>query len=382
MAPLSLALALAFFTAPPAPTAPFSHSLAFHSVGPGGGGWIEAVTCDPRNPDVVYVGCDVGGFYISFDGGHHFETRNTGLRDFFVEQIAVSPRDSRILLLATEGGIYRTTNQGLTWHWIRAGFPDVQRYAFPAPISAICFDFSHPDVAYAGIGPQRWDKSGQGLIYRLSSRSELHDAGLTWRPVSAGQLPADVIVRHLEVKPDDSRTILAATSRGLFRSDNSGRTWHASSDGLPHTWGEELAFAPSAPNIVYLTLRTTARDASWRSITGDLPPDAAQNPRGLLLDAADSRHLIFAAGGSVAKSAGIYETRDSGNRLGLWGGISTDGLVRWTPEQMKADVARTVEACKPGGGFILGASHSVTVRARADNYLAAIEALNQHGWRD
>jgi hypothetical protein len=73
--------------------------------------------------------------------------------------------------------------------------------------------------------------------------------------------------------------------------------------------------------------------------------------------------------------------RDYGDRLGLWGGISTDGLVRWTPEQMKADVARIVEACKPNGGFILGASHSVTVRARADNYLAAIDALNEHGWR-
>jgi uroporphyrinogen decarboxylase len=73
--------------------------------------------------------------------------------------------------------------------------------------------------------------------------------------------------------------------------------------------------------------------------------------------------------------------RDFGDRLGLWGGISTDGLVRWTPGQMKADVARIIEGCKPGGGFILGASHSVTVRARAENYLAAISALNEHGRR-
>ena len=45
MAQLSLALALAFLSplsAPSATTAPSAHSLAFHSVGPGGGGRMAA----------------------------------------------------------------------------------------------------------------------------------------------------------------------------------------------------------------------------------------------------------------------------------------------------------------------------------------------------
>lgn len=72
--------------------------------------------------------------------------------------------------------------------------------------------------------------------------------------------------------------------------------------------------------------------------------------------------------------------RDFQGRLCLWGGIDTDALVRSTPDRVYTEVAHIIQHCKPGGGFILGTSHSLMVGCRADNYLAAATALRDHGW--
>jgi photosystem II stability/assembly factor-like uncharacterized protein len=86
--------------------------IAWKNVGPGGGGWIQSLAFDPRDPETIYLGCDVGGFYISRDAGRTWTIQNTGLTDYFVEGIAVHPRDSRILLLGCEGGVFKSTDQG------------------------------------------------------------------------------------------------------------------------------------------------------------------------------------------------------------------------------------------------------------------------------
>jgi photosystem II stability/assembly factor-like uncharacterized protein len=334
--------------------APEGNTLTWRMVGPGGGGWIQAIAYDPQDPNRLYVGCDVGGFYVSFDGGRHFTIRNRGLRNYFVEAIAVSPRGSQVLLLGTEGGIFRSTDQGRTWQWMREGFPAVQRYGFSAPIGALCFDPQQPRVVYAGVGRPRFSEGGCGAIYRSD------DAGLTWREVARGQLPADAIVSDLEVKPDDSRVILAATSRGVFRSADGGRTWRLSSAGLPHLYVEELAFAPSAPHVVYLTLRTTARDAepwnggvyrsddgglTWQARNAGLPtqvgkrnesPYMTSNCKEIVVDPRDAD--VVYVGDRAWVSAGVYKSVDGGRHWTRatvhWGqGLNMDygWLRQWGP---------------------------------------------------
>jgi len=72
--------------------------------------------------------------------------------------------------------------------------------------------------------------------------------------------------------------------------------------------------------------------------------------------------------------------RDFGEKLSLWGGINIDTLVRGTPEQVRQEVQKVILSCKRGGGFLLGASHSLMAGTRAENYLAALEVLNEVGW--
>jgi hypothetical protein len=43
--------------------------MTWRNIGPGGGGRIESLACDPRDPQTIYLNCDAGGFYISHDAG-------------------------------------------------------------------------------------------------------------------------------------------------------------------------------------------------------------------------------------------------------------------------------------------------------------------------
>ncbi len=317
---------------PRAEDAPEGHDISWQLAAPGGGGWIQSLAFDPLQKDVLYAGCDVGGFFISTNAGRSFEIRNNGLHDYFIESIAVHPRDSRIIILGTESGIHRTTDGGRTWQWIRNGFPKTERYSFSAPIGAVCFDPQNPRIVYAGIGRPRWNKGGAGAIYRSD------DTGVNWRRIDHRQLPAAAIVSDIETQPGNSRTILVATSEGVFRSDDGGTNWAQSSDGLPHLYTEELSFAASEPKTVYVTLRCTAvgkepwnggvfrsDDAgqTWRAANGvGLPRQVGKNarilssnPKEIVVDPRDVNTVFV--GNRDWVSAGIYKTTDGGQHWQL-----------------------------------------------------------------
>lgn len=316
--------------APQAVAAPEGRDISWRLAGPSGGGWIQSLAFDPHDKNVLLAGCDVGGFFISTNAGRTFEIRNHGLHDYFLEAIAVHPQDSRIIILGTESGIHRTTDRGLTWEWIRNGFPATERYRFSAPIGAVCFDPLRSNVAWAGVGRPRSDKGGAGALYRSE------DTGLSWRRVDGGQLPADAIVSAIAVQPGQSRIVLCATSAGIFRSEDDGVTWELSCDGLPHRYTEELAFAPSAPQMVYVTLRCTAKNKdpwnggvfrsddagrTWRDVSGTgLPKQVGKgekdarhfssNPKEIAVDPRDANTVYVGHRDWV--TAGVYKTTDGG----------------------------------------------------------------------
>ncbi len=68
-----------------------------------------------------------------------------------------------------------------------------------------------------------------------------------------------------------------------------------------------------------------------------------------------------------------------GHKLALWGGFSTHTLVRGTEEEIRRQVRETVAGCAPGGGLIVGSSHSVCVNVKPGNYLAALNELQEVG---
>ena len=68
-----------------------------------------------------------------------------------------------------------------------------------------------------------------------------------------------------------------------------------------------------------------------------------------------------------------------GDRVVLWGGISTDTLCRGTPQEVRHQALFVLKHCAPGGGLILSSSHSVVVGTPAANYRALMEVVNDRG---
>lgn len=96
------------------------------------------------------------------------------------------------------------------------------------------------------------------------------------------------------------------------------------------------------------------------------------NVRAILDDFVD---IGYDAYQSIQPTAGmdIVEVKAGyGTRLTLWGGVAVEHLISGTPEQVRADVRRAMAACKPGGRFILGASHSIAVGTRWENHQAML----------
>jgi hypothetical protein len=66
-----------------------------------------------------------------------------------------------------------------------------------------------------------------------------------------------------------------------------------------------------------------------------------------------------------------------GKKLCLWGGVSVENLVSGSREDVIRDVRYAAEWAAKGGGFIMGASHSIAVGCKYDNYMAMLDEIEK-----
>jgi hypothetical protein len=79
---------------------------------------------------------------------------------------------------------------------------------------------------------------------------------------------------------------------------------------------------------------------------------------------------------SVQASAGMdlgAVKQHVAGRMAVWGGVRVENLVSGTPDEVRADVRAAMAAAKEGGGFILGATHSIAVGTSYDCFMAMLD---------
>ncbi len=132
--------------------------------------------------------------------------------------------DPNILYAGGEsGGLWKTTDKGMNWELLTA---NILHDAF----NAVKINPQNSDQVFAGT---------RGKIIKTS------DGGLTWETVYN---EANLVVQEIYMHSNTPSVVIAATTRGLLRSTNSGNTW----DKLfpQNAWG--VKSKPGDPNTVWV----------------------------------------------------------------------------------------------------------------------------------
>lgn len=261
---------------------------------------------------------------------------NIGAR---INTIAVHPTNPNIILIGyAAGGIYRTTNGGVTW---TAVFEDKPQLA----IGDIVFHPANPSLVWAATGDPNiggYPAVGDGM-YKST------DGGITW---AYSGLRDNAIISKIAVHPTNTNILYAATMglpfernniRGLYKSINGGGTWQQILFQSDDSGCTDVVLDPNNPNTVYCAFwnrirnnregiadgpqaqihKSTNDGSSWAVLSNGLPTANPQSRIGLKFSGNRANTLFAIVVGTNYDWEGIYKTTDGGTS---WDSLSTNGL--------------------------------------------------------
>jgi len=276
-----------------------AETLSWRGIGPYRGGRVNAVAGHPRERDTFWFG-------------------------------------------ASGGGIWRTSDGGLSWGNVSDGWLDCSQ------IATLAVAPSDPDRLYAGTGdafPRNNPGPGTGLF---ASR----DGGASWRP--AGLRAAQDIGRVLVHPRDPDRLLVAALGhrfgpnpeRGLFLSEDGGGSWEHVGDFGPDVGGADLCHDGGSPERVFASSwrfrrtpwglssggpgsavrRSADGGRSWEDLSGR--PGLPAGPLGRIGLAASPVRPGRVWALVEARAGGLYRSDDAGES---WSWLSNEGDFRVRP---------------------------------------------------
>ncbi len=255
--------------------------LKWRLIGPFRGGRTLAVTGIPGNPDVFYFG-------------------------------------------AVSGGVWKTTNAGITWDPIFDKEPI-------SSIGAIAVAESDPNVIYVGTG----EACIRGNISYGDGVYKSVDAGKTWTNVGlrdTRQIGALIIDPH---NPDV--VFVAAlghaygrnTERGIFRTVDGGKNWERVLYKDDKTGGIDIVFDPQNPHTLFAAMweanrtpwsltsggpgsglyKSSDNGTTWKRIEGHGFPEGVLGKIGVSVSGGDSNRIYALV---EADKGGLYRSDDGG----------------------------------------------------------------------
>ena len=257
----------------------------------------QAIALDPGDPRIVYAGYNRGVYKTTDDGVTWelvFQDRAGGPTLPFARPIvalSLDRGDPSTVFAVTTDSIQRTRNAGFTWQPVlvsegvsaispllagadvyasarnnashaRASLRSSDRGETWTPmpdlagklVRAFAVDAGHPQTVWAAVSQ---DPDGSA-VYRTT------DGGTTW--TARGGIPSS-LVNDLIVDSESGFVYVATADAGIFKSVNSGGSWEAVNDGLPHAAIEHLAVGSGsalyAQTFLEGVLRSTDGGAHW-----------------------------------------------------------------------------------------------------------------------
>lgn len=253
------------------------NGLKWRLVGPFRGGRVEAVAGLPDDPNVYYFGAVAGGLWKTTDGGTTWKPIFDHESNLSIGAIGIAPSDSNVIYVGTGepclrnnitfgNGMYKSTDGGGTWK--RIGLEDTQH------IAKVLVDPHNPNIVFAAaVGHASGPNAERGVF-----RSE--DGGKTWNKVLYKDDKTAAV--DLVFDPTNSQVLYAALYQenrspwmlnggglggGIYKSTDGGTTWtHLEGHGLPEGLSGRIGIAVSAdPNRIYALVESKVNGGMYRS---------------------------------------------------------------------------------------------------------------------
>ena len=214
----------------------------------------------------------------------------------WVTEIAVPETPARdhlytIYAATRTGGLWKTTNNGVTWDPISDSVE-------VAAVGAVAVAPSNPSVVWMGTGDQanaRSSYSGKGVFKST-------DAGKTWQPMG---LPDSHHIARIVIHPTNPEIVYVAAmghlfsrneERGVFRTKNGGKSWDRVLYVDDGTGAIDLVINRKSPDTLYAAMYEKQR-TPWQLVLG-------------------------------GPGSGVYQTDDGGTNWRKLGGLPSGNVGR------------------------------------------------------
>jgi photosystem II stability/assembly factor-like uncharacterized protein len=240
---------------------------------------------------------------------------------------------------ATGGGLWKTTDGGLTWR------PVSDRFFKSSSVGAVAVAESNPDIVYAGMGEVQL----RGNIIQGDGVYKTTDGGRTWTHVG---LEKTMAIGRIRVHPSNPDIVYVAAlgdpygpnqERGIFKTTDGGKNWTRALFRDEKTGAVDLSMDAKNPDVLYAGLwevfrtphslssggpgsglfKSTDGGANWTELTKNPGlPTPIWGKVGVSVSAADPNRVYAII---EAADGGVFLSDDAG---GTWKMVNDDRRLR------------------------------------------------------
>lgn len=259
--------------------------------------------------------------------------------------IGVNPADtSEVWLGSASGGLWKSTSGGIgvsAWTKVNTGFPILG-------VSSITFHPTNPDIMFIGTGETySYGTSTNGLTDRTTRGThgmgvlKTTDGGATWSYALNWSYQQNRGIWEVVINPLNPNVVFAATTEGVYRSNDMGTTW---SQVLGEKMVTDLVILKTDTNVLLAGVgnlnsinkglyRTTNGGQNWSIVNNGLPANTHDGRITISMWEPNNNYGVLQICNAF-NTIGIYTTSDAGQSWTVKSTQDLNSYQGWYSEGM------------------------------------------------
>lgn len=198
------------------------------------------------------------------------------------------------------GGVWKTTNGGITWALITSDLPNLAT-------TVLAMAASNTQVIYLGTG----EGFGNLDAVRGDGMFKSTDKGQTWNYLTTSNSMG--AINRIVVDPANENIVVVAANSGIYRTTNGGTSWTKVSD---RTFVQDLRATPGDFNVQFATQNSVGVIKSINGGITWLPSNSGMSPTGRVeidISPVNPNRIVASAQGSLSgNESDLYISDDAG----------------------------------------------------------------------